>query len=186
MTLSSIESRHSPKCYIHQIADTLQSKKCETNDDRPKDEVNITSGKHHWHWSPDGTLVGQSRKSRKYCDASPSGLDDDGGIRKDERNHEKQNGEHQRRSSQTSNIQRTGDISHDGCPTWEEKLEKGLGLLGKNRDASPNPLNVSMFNTHERQTDRYCVDRQKESCNECEFTSEIKADLEKTYKWSTS
>ena len=36
-----------------------------------------------------------------------------------------------------------------------------------------------MFNTHERQTDRYCVDEQKESCNECEFTSETKADLEK-------
>ena len=47
MTLSSIGSRHSPKHNTHQIADTLQSKKCETNDDKPKDEVNITSGKHH-------------------------------------------------------------------------------------------------------------------------------------------
>ena len=47
MTLSSIESRHSPKCYTHQIANTLQSKKCETNHDRPKDEVNIISGKCH-------------------------------------------------------------------------------------------------------------------------------------------
>ena len=42
MTLSSIESRHSPKHYTRQNANTLQSKKCETNDDRPKDEVNIT------------------------------------------------------------------------------------------------------------------------------------------------
>ena len=49
MTLSSIESRHSPKHYTHQIADTLQSKKCETNDYRPKDEFNITSGKRHQH-----------------------------------------------------------------------------------------------------------------------------------------
>ena len=79
-------------------------------------------------------------------------------MRKDERNYEQQNGECQRRSSRTSNIQRTGDVSHDGCPTQEEKLERGLGLLGKNCDASPNLLNVSMFNTHERQTDRYCVD----------------------------
>ena len=38
-------------------------------------------------------------------------------MRKDERNHEQQNGEHRRRSSQTSNIQRTSDISHNGCPT---------------------------------------------------------------------
>ena len=78
MTLSSIESRHSPKCYTCQIADTLQSKKYETNDDRPKDKVNIMSGKCHRHQSPDGTLVGQSSKSRKYCDASPNGLHDDG------------------------------------------------------------------------------------------------------------
>ena len=41
MTLSSIESRHSLKRYTCQIANTLQSKKCATNDDRPKDEVNI-------------------------------------------------------------------------------------------------------------------------------------------------
>ena len=100
-------------------------------------------------------------------------------MRKDERNNEKQNGECQRRSSQKSNIQRTGDISHDGCPTQEEKLEKGLGLLEKKHNTSPNPLNVSMFNTCERQTDRYCVDELKELCNECEFTSDTKADLEK-------
>ena len=62
------------------------------------------------------------------------------------------------------------------------KTGKRIGSIGKNRDASPNPLNVSMFNTHERQTDRYCVDEQKESCNECEFTCGTKADLEKTYK----
>ena len=36
-----------------------------------------------------------------------------------------------------------------------------------------------MFNTCEKQTDRCCVDEQKESCNEGEFTCETKADLEK-------
>ena len=270
ITLSRIKSRHSPKCDTCQIADMLQSKKCETNHGRLKDEVKIMSGKRHWHRSPDGTLVGQSSKSRKYCDASPNRLHDDGQVRKDERNHEEQqSGEHWRRSCskgphetpdgrnheqsernrikcdvqdsanpssdghsrnnpkvhyvqgshligrsrtpdlnspavrrhdrhvtkslvdqddnfrtnvsrcQTSNIQTTGDVSHDGCTPQEEIHERGLGLLGKNHDASPNLLNVSMFNTHERQTDRYCIDEQKESHNECEFTCETKADLEK-------
>ena len=30
--------------------------------------------------------------------------------------------------------------------------------MGKNCDASQRPINVSMLNTPERQTDRYCVD----------------------------
>ena len=37
-----------------------------------------------------------------------------------------------------------------GVPLQEEIHERGLGKLGKNRDASPSPLNVSMFNTCER------------------------------------
>ena len=42
----------------------LAIKECETNHDRLKDEVKITSGKCHRHQSPDGTLGGQSIKSK--------------------------------------------------------------------------------------------------------------------------
>ena len=55
-----------------------QSRKCETNHDRQKDEVKIMSHTHHQHQSPDGTLGGQSSKSKKYCDVSPNRLYDDG------------------------------------------------------------------------------------------------------------
>ena len=43
ITLSSIQSRHSPKCDTPQIAKTWQSRKCETNHDGQKDEAKIMS-----------------------------------------------------------------------------------------------------------------------------------------------
>ena len=54
------------------------------------DEVKIMSHTHHQHQSPDGTLGGQSSKSKKYCDVSPNRLYDDGGVGKDARNHDEQ------------------------------------------------------------------------------------------------
>ena len=49
ITLSNIQSRHSPKCDTSQIAKTWQSRKCETNHDRLKDKVKITSQRCHGH-----------------------------------------------------------------------------------------------------------------------------------------
>ena len=50
------------------------------------------------------------------------------------------------------------DVSHDGCTPQDVIHERGLGKLGKNHDTSQSPINVSMLNTPERQTDRYCAD----------------------------
>ena len=66
ITLSSIQSRHSPKCDTPQIAETWESRICETNHDGQKDEAKIMSRTPHQHRSPNGTLGGQSSKSKKY------------------------------------------------------------------------------------------------------------------------
>ena len=47
ITLSSILSRHLPKCDTPQIAKMWQSRKCKTNHDGQKDKVKITSHTPH-------------------------------------------------------------------------------------------------------------------------------------------